>query len=67
MLFRSALVDEAAFRARADGQAARVEARRASWRDALSAARVTPVFVDLSAPDLAEAERALDAVLAGHA
>jgi len=62
-----ALVDEAAFRARADGQAARVEARRASWRDALSAARVTPVFVDLSAPDLAEAERALDAVLAGHA
>jgi len=62
-----ALVDEAAFRARADGQAARLEARRASWRDALSAARVTPVFVDLSAPDLAAAERALDAVLAGHA
>jgi hypothetical protein len=62
-----ALVDEAAFRARSDGQAARIDARRASWREALSAARVTPVFVDLSAPDLAEAQRALDAALAGAA
>ncbi|MEP7275569.1 MAG: hypothetical protein ABI812_04390, partial [Betaproteobacteria bacterium] len=60
-----ALVDETAFRARAAGDDARLVGRRATWRDALAADGVAIVFSDLAAPDLAAAETALDAALAG--
>jgi len=55
-----ALVDESAFRARGMGDAARLEARRASWREALWGSGVAIVFVDLSTPDLLAVEGALD-------
>ena len=59
-----ALVDEAAQNARVD-DAARREGRRALWRELAAEAGMAPVFVDLDAPDLAAAEGALDAALAG--
>jgi hypothetical protein len=52
-----ALVDESGFRKRFTQQPARLEERRAIWREALGAARVPPVFLDLDQPDLVAAER----------
>jgi len=59
------IVDEAAFNARWRDDQARREARRRLWRDACAEARLAPVFVDLAEPDLAAAEAAVDAALAG--
>jgi len=61
------IVDEAAFNARWRDDQARREARRRLWRDACAEVRLAPVFVDLAAPDLAAAEEAVDAALAGSA
>lgn len=58
-----AVIDEASLRRRFAQQPARLEARRAAWREALDAARVAGVFIDLGAPDLAAAESALDAAI----
>jgi len=58
------LVDEAAFRARAPGDAKRLEERRAAWRALLADRDVSPVFVDLAAPDLPAVEKQFDALLA---
>ena len=58
------LVDESAFRARWRGDDARLAERRAIWRAALDAPGVATLFADLSAPDLAAADAALDAALA---
>ena len=57
------LVDEAAFRARAPGDAKRLEERRAAWRALLTDRDVSPVFVDLAAPDLPAVEKQFDALL----
>jgi hypothetical protein len=54
------VVDEAAFRARWREEPARIEARRALWREFCAEYRVAPVFVDLAAPDLETAAGALD-------
>ena len=59
------VVDEAAFNARWRDDQSRREARRRLWRDACAEARLAPVFVDLAEPDLAAAEEAVDAALAG--
>jgi uncharacterized protein DUF2868 len=58
-----ALVDESAFRARSAGDATRLEARRAAWREAVGGSDIAVVFVDLATPDLVAAEAALDDVL----
>jgi hypothetical protein len=58
-----AIVDEASFRRRFAQQPARLEERRAAWRDLLASRRLEPVFVDLEAPDLAAAAAALERVL----
>ncbi|MBN9203096.1 DUF2868 domain-containing protein [Methylibium petroleiphilum] len=59
------LVDESGFRARFNGAdgAARHGQRRAAWRQMLGELGRTPVFVDLSAPDLQalEADKGLQA------
>ena len=57
-----ALVDQSALRAKSAGDEARLEARRASWREAIGGSGVAIVFVDLATPDLAAAEAALDDV-----
>lgn len=57
-----ALVDEAPLAAQGQ-EAARIEARRAAWRDVAAQAQVPVVFASLAAPDLAAVERALDAAL----
>jgi hypothetical protein len=59
----TAIVDESGFRRRFSSQPGRIEERHAAWRDALSGLGVEPVFVELSDPDLARAEAALNAVL----
>ena len=48
------LIDESGFRARFGGTdgAARREQRRTAWRQMLGELGRTPVFVDLSVPDL---------------
>ncbi|HEY1326189.1 MAG TPA: DUF2868 domain-containing protein, partial [Casimicrobiaceae bacterium] len=51
-----ALVDESALRARWPDDAARLERRRAAWREVLDGARVACAFVDLASPDLPAAE-----------
>jgi len=56
----AAIVDEASFRVRFAGQTARVDERRAAWRQILASHGITPVFIDLSHPDLAAAEAALN-------
>jgi hypothetical protein len=61
-----ALVDEGAWVARWRQDPARVADRRAAWRQLAQDAQVPIVFVDLSAPDLAAAEQALDAAIAGR-
>jgi hypothetical protein len=58
------VVDEAGFRARMGDDPARLEARRALWRRLCDDHQCAALFVDLSAPDFAAAERALDAALA---
>ena len=57
----AALIDEASFRARFVGQTARVDERRAAWRQTLAGHALTPIFVDLTKPDLLAAEVALNA------
>jgi hypothetical protein len=59
------IVDEAAFNARWRDDNGRRQARRQLWRDACAESRLLPVFVDLSDPDLAAVEEAVDAALAG--
>jgi hypothetical protein len=58
-----ALIDESAFLARNAGDAARLEARRAAWREAIGGSGAAIVFVDLGTPDLLAVERALDDAL----
>jgi len=62
----AAIVDESAWRARWPGDMARLTERREVWRALCAAHDVTPVFVDLAAPDLSAAETAFDAALARH-
>jgi len=57
------LIDEAAFRARNPGDGKRLEERRVAWRDVLDNRGISPVFVDLAAPDLAAVEKQFDALL----
>jgi hypothetical protein len=54
-----ALVDESALVAQG-ADAARMESRRAAWREVCAHAKVAVVFADLRAPDLAAVEAALD-------
>jgi hypothetical protein len=58
-----ALVDESGFRQRFGAQAARLDERRSAWREVAAGQGVEAIFVDLAAPDLAAAERALNAAL----
>ena len=53
------LVDEAAFVRRFGVASGRIAQRRDAWRALLLKLGVTPLFVDLYAPDLAAAEQAL--------
>ena len=62
-----ALLDEAAWQARNGGDAVRLDARRALWRNLCDDYHCTPIFVDLAAPDFPAAEQALDAVLSAAA
>lgn len=55
-----AIVDEAGFRKRFVGQTTRLDERRNTWRQMLSAYGLEPVLLDLSEPDLAVAENALN-------
>ncbi len=59
-----ALIDESGFR-RQFGDSARLEERRALWRNTLATHRVPALFVDLQRPDLAAAEAASRAALDG--
>ena len=61
-----ALVDEGPWVARWGQEPARIADRRAAWRQLAQDAQVPIVFVDLSTPDLAAAEQALDAAIAGR-
>jgi hypothetical protein len=61
-----ALVDESAFRARWPGEEARLAQRKALWSDLLMALQCTPVFVDLTAPDLQRVEAAVDFALSSN-
>ncbi|MDR2216430.1 MAG: DUF2868 domain-containing protein [Nevskiaceae bacterium] len=58
-----ALIDESTFNARSGEQAQR-EARRALWRQLAHDAGVPAMFVDLTQPDIAQAEAEFDAALA---
>jgi hypothetical protein len=51
-----ALVDESVLRTRWPHDPARLEQRRAAWREVLGAAGAGCAFVDLASPDLAAAE-----------
>ena len=57
------IVEESAFRQRFARESARLAERRAAWRRMLVAIHHEPLFVDLSDPDPADAERALHAAL----
>ena len=61
-----ALVDEGAWVARWKQEPARIADRRTAWREVAGDAQVPIVFVDLSAPDLAAAEQALDVAIASR-
>ena len=61
-----ALIDEGAFAARWGSEPARVADRRTAWQQVCDEAQVRAVFVDLTAPDLAAADVALDAALRGN-
>ncbi|KRE21874.1 DUF2868 domain-containing protein [Agromyces sp. Soil535] len=60
------LVDESAFLARWDDDAARREERRAVWRELIEAHGGVAVFVDLAEPDLAAAEAQLADAASAH-
>jgi hypothetical protein len=55
-----AIVDESGFRKRFAQQPARLEERRAAWRDLFAARGGEPVFVDLEAPDHAVVDAAIE-------
>ena len=57
------LIDEAAFAKRFGATGERITQRRAAWRQLAETLGKTPVFVDLSMPDLPAAEQALQAAL----
>ncbi len=61
-----AVVDESAFRARWPDDDRRLAQRRGIWSELLAGVGIVPIFVDLAAPDLAFAERAVDAALAAR-
>lgn len=54
-----AVIDESGFRARWPDDADRLAERRTAWHDLVAGHHATPVFVDLTAADLAAAESAL--------
>jgi hypothetical protein len=56
-----AVIDESGFRARWPDDVDRLAARRTAWHDLVAAHHATPVFVDLTAADLAAAEVAFAA------
>jgi len=56
-----ALVDESGWAARWKGEPTRIADRRKAWQQIADDASASMVFVDLSTPDLAAAERAFDA------
>ena len=58
------LIDESAF-ARGGADAARLDERRSAWRSQLAGLAREPVFVNLDAPDLAQAESVIESRLAG--
>lgn len=58
-----ALVDESAWAARFGSDEARTAERRAAWRAACADAGVPAIFADLSHPDLAATDAALDAAI----
>ena len=55
-----AVVDESGFRKRFAQQPARLDERRAAWRELLGSRGREPVFVDLEAPDHAVVDAALE-------
>jgi hypothetical protein len=55
-----AIVDESGFRKRFAQQPARLEERRAAWRDLFAARGREPVLVDLEAPDHAVVDAAIE-------
>ena len=55
-----AVVDESGFRKRFAQQPARLDERRAAWRELLATRGREPVFVDLEAPDHAAVDAALE-------
>jgi hypothetical protein len=57
------VVDETSFKARSVDDPQRIVQRRIAWRELLQPTRVEPVFIDLSAPDAATADAAMDAAL----
>ena len=59
------IVDEAPFLARAQGDARRVEERRAAWQTLFAEHGRQPVFVNLDAPDLEKAQAAIEAQMGG--
>jgi hypothetical protein len=62
-----AIVDESGFRKRFAQQPARLEERRAAWRDLFAARGGEPVFVDLEAPDHAVVDAAIERRLQSEA
>jgi len=60
------LVDESAFCARWPGDDRRLAQRRGIWSELLTAQGAMPIFVNLTAPDLAFAEAAIDAALSAN-
>jgi len=62
-----ALIDEGAWAERWGSDPGRTSDRRTAWRAMVEEVRVPMVFVDLSAPDLAASEEALDEAIAGRA
>ena len=57
------LVDEGPFRDRSGHDNQRIEERRASWREVFAGRGAEPLFVDLSKPDFAAVETAIEARL----
>jgi hypothetical protein len=59
------MIDESAYVARGDVDAARLDERRAAWRSQFAGHGGEPVFVNLDAPDLSQVESALESRLVG--
>jgi Protein of unknown function (DUF2868) len=59
------LVDESSFAGRSEVDAARLEERRKLWHGLFAERGIEPVFANLSNPDLAAVEAAIEARLAG--